>query len=257
MRRLVVLLLLACWQVASATGTTGAPMAAGETWRIVAIDLPPAIGPNAAQQGYYAVLLRRVLSELNARPTFIFLPPQRAYQVALAGNADAALPFRPTPEREQHLWFTEPFFVATIRVFVRSDGGWLPGSVAALRGERGCTLQGAQSPVALQQEVDSGRVSFERVSVLDACFRLLQAGRVGFVVAGHNSGWLAARALADGGSSIRMAPFVVAEEPIRLALPKIVPASRERLERFNAAVKRLRTELKQLEASVVPARPKD
>lgn len=251
MKRWAVLLWLAWCGLAGATG------AASGTWRIVAIDLPPAIGPNAPEQGYYAVLLRRVLRELDAQPQFIFLPPQRAYQVALAGNADAALPFRPTPEREQHFWFTEPFFIASVRIFVRHDAGWMPANVAALRGERGCTLQGAQSPAALQVEVDVGRVSLERVTLLDACFRLLQAGRVGFVVAGQNSGWLAAHALADGGAGIRMAPFVVAEEPIRLALPKVQPASRERMARFNAAVKRLRSELKQLEARVVPPRPKD
>lgn len=228
---------------------------AATPWRVAAVELPPAIGPQADQQGYYAVLLRRVLRELDVEPQFVFLPPQRALLAALAGEVDLALPFQRTPEREKRLWFTEPFYIASVRVFQRGADDWQPRDSTALRERRGCTLQGAASPRPLQVEVDAGHVRLERVAHLDACFRLLLAQRVDFVVAGLNSGWLAAHTLPDQGASVRLAPFVLAEEPVMLALPRARPESAQRVQRINAALRKLRAELKQIEAQVVPQRP--
>lgn len=224
-------------------------------WRVAAIELPPAIGPQADQQGYYAVLLRRLLRELDAEPQFVFLPPQRAFQAAVAGDVDLALPFQRTPDREKVLWFTEPFYIASVRVFLRATDAWLPHASTELRGKRGCTLLGAAAPPPLQLEVDAAKVRLERVAQLDACFRLLQAQRVDFVVAGLNSGWLAAHTLSDRGAGVRMAPFVLAEQPVMLALPRARPESEQRVKRLNAALRKLRAELKRIEAQVVPQRP--
>lgn len=234
-------------------GFATAPAAA--PWRIAAIELPPAFGSHTPQGGYYAVLLRRLLQELEVEPEFVFLPPQRAYQAALDGAVDAALPFKRTPEREKHLLFTEPFFVASVRIFVRKADDWQPHDAADLRRQRGCTLLGAQSPEALQAEVDAGEVVMERVPGLEACFRLLRAHRVRFVVAGVNSGWLAAQAMDDQGAGVRMAPFVLAEEPVQLALPRSRAESPQRVQRLNAALRKLRTQLRQLEAQIVPTPP--
>lgn len=232
-----------------------AAAAPSTSWRVAAIELPPAIGPQAAQQGYYAVLLRRVLRELDAEPQFVFLPPQRAYQAAVAGDVDLALPFQRTPERDKVLWFTEPFYIASVRVFLRATDTWLPQASTDLRGRRGCTLLGAAAPPPLQVEVDADQVRLERVAQLDACFRLLQAQRVDFVVAGLNSGWLSAHTLPDRGVSVRMAPFVLAEQPVMLALPRVRPESEARVRRINAALRKLRAELKRIEAQVVPQQP--
>ncbi len=228
-------------------------------WRIAAIELPPSISERAPQQGYYAVLLRRVLREIGDDAEFVFLPPQRAYQEAAAGRLDAILPMRQTAERERDFWFTEPFFTAKLRLFLKADDAWEPASVAALRGEMGCTLLGSQSPPALQAEVNAGRIPLQTVSQMEACFRMLQAGRVRFVITGQNTGWAAARALHGEGLRLRAAHYVVAEEPVRLALSRKVASSRQRLRDFNQAVRRLRAQgvLQQLEAQHVPHRAFD
>lgn len=177
-------------------------LAAAETWRLAAMELPPSISEKAPQQGYYAVLLRRVLKEIGAEADFVFLPPQRGFQLALSGQLDGALPYKRTAERERQFWFSEPFFMAKVRVFLRAADGWDPGSVADLRNQTGCTLQGAQAPATLQSEVDARRVPLQQVSQIEACFRMLQAGRVRFVVAGQNTGWAAAQSLRAEGLQI-------------------------------------------------------
>lgn len=235
------------------------PAGAGatETWRLATVELPPSISERAPQQGYYAVLLRRVLQELGAEAQFVFLPPQRAYQLALNGELDGALPYKRTAERERQFWISEPFFIAKLRLFVRADDRWDPADVPDLRGQTGCTLQGAQAPAALQAEIEAQRVPLQRVSQIEACFRMLQAGRVRFVIAGQNTGWAAAQALRAEGLRLRAAHFVLAEEPVHLALSRQVPANAERVRAFNQALRALRARgvMQQLEAAHVPPPP--
>lgn len=229
---------------------------AAERWRIATIELPPAIGSQLPQQGYYAVLLRRVLAEIDAEPEFSFLPPQRADQDARGGRFDAILPMRRTAERETAYWFTEPFYLARTRVFLRADDPWEPADEAALRGQLGCTLLGGSTPPKLQREVDAGLAKLQRVSQTEACFRMLQLGRVRYVVAGQNAGLYAAAALSDKGPPSRMASQVLAEEALHLALSRAVPANAERLQAFNRALRRLRANgvMQQLEQALLPPR---
>lgn len=233
------------------------PAAGADLWQLGTVELPPSISAKAPKQGYYAVLLRRVLQELDAQATFVFLPPQRAYQMAAAGELDGALPYKRTPEREKLFWFSEPFFMAKVRVFLRADDGWDPGQTADLRSQLGCTLQGAQAPDLLQQEVDALRVPLQRVTQIEACFRMLQLGRVRFVIAGQNTGWAAAKALPKQGPRVRVAHFVVAEEPVHLALSRALPQSEARVRAFNQALRKLKAQgvMQALEAQHVPLPP--
>lgn len=248
--------LLACAALLPlAAGAVGAP---GGDWRLATLELPPSIGSTLPEQGYYAVLLRRVLAEFGASPQFVFLPGQRAYEDALGGGYDAAFPFKRTPERERHFLFSEPFYLARVRVFMNAELGWQAGTVAELRGRHGCTLIGAQSPELLQRELDQGAVPMQRVTQIEACFRMLQLGRVDFVVAGQNTGWAAQRQLEAEGRSLRLADFVLAEEPVALAFPRVLPQSAARVRAFNDALRKLRKAgvLQALEARHVPAPPR-
>lgn len=245
---------LACAALLLLTKGAGA---VGGDWRLATLELPPSIASSLPNQGYYAVLLRRVLAEFGAQPQFVFLPAQRAYQDTASGGYDAAFPYKRTPECEQLFLFSEPFYVARVRVFLNADRRWQPETVAELRGRRGCTLIGAQSPDLLQRDIDQGLVPMQRVSLIEACFRMLQLGRVDFAVAGQNTGWAAVRQLAAQGKGFHMADFVLAEEPVALAFPRALPESAARLRAFNAALKKLRAAgvLQQIEAQHVPAPP--
>lgn len=229
------------------------------TWRLGTVELPPSVGEHLPQQGYYPVLLRRILKEMGAEAQLVFLPPNRLHQDLRAGQLDGAFPYLRTPERDAEFLLTEPFFHARVRVFVNADSGWRPKDVPALRGQLGCALQGAQSPATLQAEVEAGRVQLQRVGELESCFRMLQLGRVRFVVGGENGGWAAARNLPGQGLALHMADFVLAEEGIHLALPRNKPESVQRHKAFNAALRKLRASgvLHALELKAVPKPPSE
>jgi polar amino acid transport system substrate-binding protein len=245
MRRAVLALLFA----ASATWAQ-API----TWRLATVDLPPAIGPGLPSQGYYAVLLRRILQEAGARPEFVFLPPQRGLQMVIDGQVEGAFPYKRTTAREADLWFSSPFFMARIRLMLRASDAWEPQRPADLLGHTGCTLQAAQAPEALQRGIDNGQLRMERVQHIDACLRMLRLGRVAYVVAGQNIAATHLSTRPGGTADLRMAHWVVAEEPVHLALPRKLPGSEARLRTFNEAVRKLRQNgvLQALEQEHVP-----
>lgn len=230
-------------------------VSAAEKWRLATAELPPAISATAAQNGYYAQLLRRILKELDAEPEFVFLPPSRVLQELRDGQVDGAFPLIRTPQREAEFLFAEPFYRARVRVFVSAAHGEPPADVQVLRGKTGCVPQGAKSPQLLQREIDAGRVRLQQgVGQLGTCFRMLQLGRVDFVVAGENGGWAAARELEIAGLRLHMANFVLGLEDVHLAFPRKSASSQARLRRFNEALQRLRAsgELARLEARLRP-----
>ncbi len=230
----------------------------GPAWRLATVELPPSIGESAPQQGYYAVLLRRILREIGTQPEFEFLPPLRTYERVIAGGVDGAFPYKKTPEREQLLWFSEPFYLARVRVFLAQSDPWTPQRPDDLidRG-LGCTLQAAQVPDALREVAASGALRLQRVPLIETCFRMLELGRVSYVLTGENTGWTAAQAMPDQGRSLRMAPLVVSEEPVHLVFPKKLPGSAAKLRAFNEAVRKLRKsgELQRIELAHVPRPP--
>jgi polar amino acid transport system substrate-binding protein len=224
------------------------------TWRLATVDLQPAIGPRLPDQGYYAVLLRRILQEAGAQPEFLFLPPQRSLQMVINGQVEGAFPYKRTTAREADLWFSSPFFMVRIRLMLRASDRWEPQRPADLLGHTGCTLQSAQAPEALQRGIDNGQFRMERVQHIDACLRMLRLGRVAYVVAGQNIAGTHLSAQPGGAEDLRMATWVVAEEPVHLVLPRKLPGSEARLRAFNEAVRKLRQngELQALEQQHVP-----
>lgn len=231
------------------------PVVTPPAWRLATVELPPSISQHAPDQGPYAVILRRLLQEAGAVPVFEFLPPNRAYERVVAGDVDGAFPYKKTPEREQQLWFSEPFYWARWRVFLGAQDPWIPERPEALRDQGlGCTMQGAPVPDVLREAAASGALRLQRVTLIDTCFRMLQLGRVRYVLTGENTGWAAAQAMPDGGRSLRMAPMVVAQEGVYLTFPRKRADSAARLQAFNDAVRKLRKsgELQRLEQALLP-----
>lgn len=233
------------------------PGRAAGVWRLATAEIPPSVGASLPGQGYYAVMLRRVLQELRVEAQIGFLPPRRAIEDTQAGRFDAVFPLLKNAERERDFLFAEPFFTARLRVFVARQDDWSGGGVETLRGQRFCNVNGVRFGEALQAEVDAGRVQVETVKDIDACFKLLGAGRVRFAITGEHTGWAAAQAHPLGLKGFRVAGPVLAELPAHLAFPRKLPESAARVEAFNQALKRLRAQgvMATLEQQLVPATP--
>ena len=98
--------------------------AAREAWQLATAELPPAVSAKRADQGYFSVLLRRVLQELDVDARLHFLPPVRAVLDGAAGHYTAVFPLARSAERERDFWVSDPIFTVKVRVFLRKDDPW-------------------------------------------------------------------------------------------------------------------------------------
>jgi len=246
MSRWLLVLLLA--------GAALRPALARETWQLATAELPPSITAKRADNGYYAVLLRRVLQELDVDAQLHFLPPARAIQETQDGRYTAVFPLSLTPERERELIASDPIFQVRIRVFVRRDDPWPGGGLQALRGHALCNIQGARLFPALEAALAEGWLQMQRVPDIGACFRMLALGRVRFVVTGENTGFEGMAAVPDGSRKFRMAAEQLAQQPVFLMFSRQVKGNAQRAEAFNQALRRLRAEgvMQKLEHQVLP-----
>jgi polar amino acid transport system substrate-binding protein len=233
------------------------PADAREIWHLATAELPPSVTAKRVDQGYYAVLLRRVLQELDTDAQLHFLPPVRVLMDAAAARYTAAFPLARSAERERDFWISDPIFAVRVRVFLRKDDRWAGRGAADLVDGLLCNIQGARLYPELDQALSEGRLRMQRVSDIAACFRMLAVGRVRYVVTGENTGFEGMRAAADSAARLRMAPLLLAEQPVHLMFPRKDPASPARLAAFNQALRRLRAngEMKKLEHRVLPQAP--
>lgn len=233
------------------------PAQARETWQLATAELPPAITSKRADNGYYAVLVRRVLQELDVDAQLHFLPPDRAIQETMAGRYTAVFPLTRTPERERELIPSEPIFHVRVRVFVRRDDPWSGGGLEAMRGHLLCNIQGARLYPELEAALAAGWLQMQRVPEIGACFRMLALGRVRFVVTGENTGFEGMAAVPDGARKFRMAAEQLALQPVFLMFSRQVKGNVQRAEAFNQALRRLRAEgvMHKLEHQVLPQGP--
>ncbi|MBB5204903.1 polar amino acid transport system substrate-binding protein [Inhella inkyongensis] len=230
---------------------------ARETWQLGTAELPPAVTAKRADQGYYPVLLRRVLQELDVDARLHFLPPVRAVLDGAAGHYTAVFPLARSAERERDFLVSEPLFTVRIRVFLRRDDDWAGRGLADLTGGLLCNIQGARLYPELETALSDGRLRMQRVSEISACFRMLAAGRVRYVVTGENTGFEGMQAGAGGAAAVRMAPLLLAEQTVHLMFPRTDPASAARRAAFDQAIRRLRAQgvMQKLEHQVLPQAP--
>lgn len=230
------------------------PAQARETWQLATAELPPAITAKRPDNGYYAVLLRRVLQELDVDARLHFLPTDRAIQDTQAGRYTAVFPLSRTPERERDLISSEPIYQVKVRVFVRRDDPWPGGGLQAMRGHPLCNIQGARLYPELEAALAAGWLQMQRVPEIGACFRMLALGRVRFVVTGENTGFEGMAAVPEGRRKFRMAAEQLAVQPVFLMFSRQVKGNAQRAEAFNQALRRLRAEgvMQKLEHRVLP-----
>ena len=230
---------------------------AREAWRLATVELPPAISAKLPNQGYYSVLLRRVLQELDVDLELSFLPPHRTVQETADGLYMAAFPLARTPEREREFLVSEPFFIVKVRAFVRKDDPWNGGDAESMRGHLLCNILGAKLHPELQQAIDAGRLQVQRVSDIGACFRMLALGRVRFVVTGENTGYEGMQAVPEGDKRFRVAGPVLAALPVHLMFSRRVKGNAQRMRAFDHALRRLREQgvMAKLEQQVLPQAP--
>ena len=140
-------------------------------------------------QGAWMAIASRVLSDLGIPFELSYQGPwPRVLQTAAEGKIDMIATLKESPERLAFLSFTTTSAVyADIAIFVRSDSGLQYRGWSDLVGKSGGIVRDERYGMGFDEFMRSS-LSVETVSSIDLDFKMLDAGRIDYVVTGYYPG---------------------------------------------------------------------
>ncbi|MFD2264269.1 substrate-binding periplasmic protein [Lacibacterium aquatile] len=156
---------------------------------------PPYTDSTLPDGGLLAKVVKAALRAVDVKVQIVEMPGNRALYELGHGEINAAFPLARTDERERRFRFSDPLGALTMGAFVPSQahGGW--SGITAMNGKTACIPVGWPIPRVLVGAVEAGRVKRLEPNDLEACVRMLAAGRTDIVVNDPSVIWHIARTL--------------------------------------------------------------
>lgn len=150
---------------------------------------PPYADSRLPDGGYLTQVVKAALQAAGTRYRLAEMPINRALFEVANGGVEAALPLARTDEREKTYRFSDPLSSLTIAAFVPGPAlnGW--SGVAAMNGKAACLPAGSPTPSVLITSLQEGRLKPLEANDLEACVRMLSAGRVDILVSDPHVVW--------------------------------------------------------------------
>lgn len=202
-------------------------------------ELPPYVSEQRADS-FLQDLFDAIGPLMNVRFEFVFMPWKRCEIAVARHEVWGAVPYVPTPEREQQMLFSAPLYDKKTVFFYYADKprAWVFESLEDLRGQRVGAVRGYFYEAMLLQ----AGLTLDYAVSEESNFRKLQAGRVDLVPAVDAVGLILARRLFSPAEAAR---FHRLPKPLHtganyLMVSKSHPDAQALLDRFNEALQTLR-----------------
>lgn len=156
---------------------------------------PPYADSRLPDGGYLTRVVKAALQASGTQYRLVEMPVNRALFEVAHGGAEAALPLARTDEREKIYRFSDPLSSLTIAAFVPGPAanGWT--GIAAMNGKSACLPAGSPTPSALIAGLQEGRLKPLEANDLEACVRMLSAGRVDILISDPHVVWHLAKTI--------------------------------------------------------------
>ena len=212
-----------------------------ETTLIIATnELPPLVSENK-KESYLTEALHEVAHEMGVTFAFRFMPWKRCESAVEKLEAWGAIPYVPTPEREEKFYFSEKLFNRQSKFFFYSpDGTYKQIPYAELTDLKGYRIGGVRGYYYEQVFLEAG-LHVEFVATEEQNFRKLRTGRVDLIPVEEVTGLYTIRKLFPhevGNFFTLSKPLSVSG--IYLMTSKRYPDTQNLLTRFNIALKKIK-----------------
>lgn len=156
---------------------------------------PPYADGRLAEGGHLVRIAKEALRASGVSYRLIEMPINRALFEVADRSAQAALPLARTEEREKIYRFSDPISSLTLAAFVpaAASNGWM--GIAGMSGRSVCLPAGSPPSSVLLSSLQDGRLKPVEANDLEACVRMLSAGRVDLLVSDPHVIWHIARAI--------------------------------------------------------------
>jgi polar amino acid transport system substrate-binding protein len=186
-------------------------------------------------------LVRTAYERAGYEVSIQFLPWKRGAAMVRDGNADATFPYVKTDEREKVYTFSEPIFAIPISPAVSPENAGTINAFEDMKGKKTCRPVGwASASPELNEAEKAGEITVQRPSAIESCFRLLEAGRVDFLVGEEPRLQADAEKALGSRDSIHIEDFTLGETRLHLIFAKTSKETSDRVEAANKALRDLK-----------------
>ncbi|MFC3530615.1 substrate-binding periplasmic protein [Vogesella facilis] len=223
-----LLLLAACLPLAAVRAETVLTIATGE--------LPPYVSAQP-QDSFLTELLHEVGHRMGVRFRFEFMPWKRCERYVEEKRVWAAIPYVPTPERNQRFYFSAPLYSKrTVFFYYSANGRPKPISYRQLTELQGYNI-GAVRGYFYEQMLRDAQLQTSQINNEEQGFSMLRAGRIDLLPAMETAGWYMLGKLFPGERQL----FFTVDKPLDVGANYLMtaqdyPDGQRLLQRFNSAL---------------------
>lgn len=202
---------------------------------------PPFADQSLPEGGLATALVKQVLDETNTPYTLDWVPWNRAETLGASGRYDAIFPYMKSQERLADFLYSEPLYTVKARVFVRRASTIRLATRADLSGMKLCKPLGYAVEESLRDAIESGDIDVESPVNMEACLRMLKAGRVDGIVDAEHTFWPAAAAVSETArQDFEARGLVIQETTLHLIVSRQNPRAPQIIDSFNQGLRKAR-----------------
>jgi polar amino acid transport system substrate-binding protein len=189
--------------------------------------------------GLVTDLLRTAYEAAGHDVTIDFMPWKRGVRSVENGDHLATFPYVKTEERLKKYTYSDPVYVIEIVPAVTPENAGTINSLDDMNGKSTCLPVGWQFGVeAVDKEGGERNIDVQRPQKMASCFKLLQRGRVDFLLAERPAILADAKAVLGSVDALHIEDFVAAQSKLYLMFDKSVDPAK--VEQANKALAALR-----------------
>ncbi len=202
-------------------------------------DFPPYTDPDYPSGGLLVKLIDMVMVKVEGEYSLKWLPWRRGYLETIEGKYIATFPYVHTPERAEHLLYSELIIGVEERLFIRADDHRDYHQFEQFEKVTGCKPIG-YNVNAVQDFLDSASLEILWADKLETCFLLLSQGRVDLVDMDKYVGYASIKKAGLPTGDFKIHERILLTQTMHLLVSKEHPKGNAFLKRFNASLHEVR-----------------
>ena len=214
--------------------------AAADIKLVTGNDYKPFTDENLPEGGMASSLVRAVYAQVDADAEILFRPWKRGYNATLKGTYAATFPYVFKEKRNEEYRYSDPIYTIERKPMVTADSGLDAANVQDLSGKTYCMPVGYAAPSQVETATKAGELSRERPSDMGKCIRMLNAGRVDFVLTNEALGSATARDVFGDTKPVRFLDMSFSKSELHVLFPRGQDGSQAAMKRFNEGLATIR-----------------
>lgn len=196
---------------------------------------------NSLKDGGVATdIVRHIYKNMGHEVSIDFKPWKRGAALVKQGKRVATFPYVKNEERSKNYHFSKPFMSPALSPMVLKENAGMINSIEDFKGKTGCLPTGwSTGSDEFAKMKENGEVKMISARAVKHCFRMLKAGRVGFVPTEVPNGLFAAKQVLGSSDKVHVEDYILSRSHLHLMFAKN-EKGKQAAQEFNQGLKNIK-----------------